>query len=394
MKIPYGKQFIDEEDIQAVSQTLKSDFLTQGPEISLFEKELAEYHKVKYCVLFSNGTAALHGCYSLIEKKEDGELIAPPLTFAATMNGGIYEGLRPVFADIDPKTLSISYDCVKKVINSKTKAIASVSYAGYMPPSLKDLYELCEEKGILLIHDAAHAIGAKAEGFNIADYAHLTILSFHPVKHLTTGEGGAVLTNNEDFYKKLLLFRSHGITKDHSLFKEGHSEPWFYEMQSLGYNYRMCDIQASLGRSQLKKLNLSLHRRNEIASFYNENLKNLPLELPFSKIYSPEEYLKEERGSQNCHSFHLYPILCKDSQERLNLYNFLKEKGIYTQVHYIPTHIMPYYKETWGTKEGDFPISEDFYSRELSLPMYLGLKDEELIYVVKSLKDFFNLDKK
>ena len=391
--ISYGRQFIDEDDIKTVIETLKSDYMTQGPKIKEFEDKVAEYHSCKYAVAFCNGTAALHAAYYAVGLEKGDEFITSPITFAASGNGGLYlEGI-PKFVDIDKDTYNIDISKLSEAITEKTKVITPVSLAGY-PVDLKAIREIIEKTGkdIKIIHDAAHAIGAKRDGKNIVDYADVTILSFHPVKHVTTGEGGMVLTNNEEYYKKLCLFRTHGITKNPDELEENQGA-WYYEMQDLGYNYRITDMQCALGITQMNKLNRSIYKRNQIAKFYEEQLKDIEwLKLPlgyFSKDWLEEEKYKDLREKpENINSYHLFPILLENAEERKRFFDYMRENNIFVQVHYIPLHLMPYYRKKFGFKKGDFPVAENYYSREVSLPMYPTLTKEELEYIVKVIKKF------
>lgn len=391
--ISYGRQFIDEDDIKTVVETLKSDYMTQGPKIKEFEDKVAEYHGCKYAVAFCNGTAALHAAYYSVGLKKGDEFITSPITFAASGNGGLYLGGIPKFVDIDKDTYNIDVNKLSEAITEKTRVITPVSLAGY-PVDLKAIREIIEKAGkdIKIIHDAAHAIGALREGRNIIDYADVTILSFHPVKHVTTGEGGMVLTNSEEYYKKLCLFRTHGITRNLEELLENHGA-WYYEMQNLGYNYRITDMQCALGITQMNKLNKSLYKRNQIAKFYEKELKGIEwLKLPlgyFSKEWlDDEKYEDLKEKPENLNSYHLFPILLENSDERKKFFDYMRENNIFVQVHYIPLHLMPYYRENFGYKKEDFPVAEDYYSREVSLPMYPTLKDEELEYIIKVIKNF------
>ncbi len=374
--ISYGHQYIDDDDINAVVETLKSDYLTQGPQVSAFEKELAKYCGAKYAVLFSNGTAALHGAYYASGIKKGDEFITTPITFAASANAGLYMGATPVFCDIDENSYNIDVDRIFDFVTSKTKVVTPVSYAGN-PVYLQKIYDKLHEKGIVVIHDAAHALGAKRNGYGIADFCDMAMVSFHPVKHITTGEGGVILTNNEEFYKKLNLFRSHGITKnpDELIYD---NEPWYYEMQDLGFNYRITDFQCALGRSQLKKADKFIKRRNEIADIYYNQLKG----------YEKFKLFKNYDDEKTVHAFHLYPVLLSDRDERKRFFNYMRENNVWVQVHYVPLHLMPYYRDNFGFKEGDYPKAENFYSREVSVPMYPTITDDELDYVIKLMKEF------
>jgi len=373
--IPYGTQYIDENDINAVASALKAAWLTQGPFGAEFEQTVAQYHNCAYAVAFSSGTAALHGAYYASGISLGDEFITTPITFAASANAGLYMGAKPVFADISLDTYNIDLENVAKAVSSKTKVITPVSYAGN-PVDIRAFKE--KFKNITIIHDAAHAIGAKIHGDNIADYADMTILSFHPVKHVTTCEGGMVLTNNSDFYKKLTLFRSHGITKDPE-YLSANEGPWYYEMLDLGYNYRLTDVQSALGISQMKKLDASIKRRNEIARKYNRELGGLDwLTIP--------KYDLDQPGYLN--SFHLYPLLINNADKRLEFFNYLRENELNIQVHYIPVPDLPYYRKNFGFKPEDFPNAEYFYAREVSLPMFPTLMDEQQEYVIKTIKGF------
>lgn len=391
--ISYGRQFIDEDDIKTVVETLKSDYMTQGPKIKEFEDKVAKYHGCKYAVAFCNGTAALHAAYYSVGLKKGDEFITSPITFAASGNGGLYLGGIPKFVDIDKDTYNIDVNKLSEAITEKTRVITPVSLAGY-PVDLKAIREIIGKTGkdIKIIHDAAHAIGALRDGRNIVDYADVTILSFHPVKHVTTGEGGMVLTNSEEYYKKLCLFRTHGITREPKELVENHGA-WYYEMQDLGYNYRITDMQCALGITQMNKLNRSLYKRNQIARFYEKELKDIEwLKLPlgyFSKEWlDNEKYEDLKEKPENLNSYHLFPILLENSEERKKLFDYMRENNIFVQVHYIPLHLMPYYRENFGYKKGDFPVAEDYYSREVSLPMYPTLTEEELKYIIKVIKNF------
>lgn len=392
-QISYGRQYIDENDVKAVIKTLQSDYMTQGPKVKEFEEKVAKYHGCKYAVAFCNGTAALHGAYYAVGLKAGDEFITTPITFAASGNGALYLGGVPKFVDIDKDTYNIDINKIKDVLTAKVKVVTPVSLAGY-PVDLKKIRELLDRynKDIKIIHDAAHAIGALRESRNIVDYADVTILSFHPVKHVTTGEGGMVLTNDEEYYKKLCLFRTHGITKNPDELEENQGA-WYYEMQDLGYNYRITDMQCALGITQMDKLDNSLYRRNQIAKYYEDELKDVKwLKLPLG--YFSKEWLENEKYKglkekpKNLNSYHLFPILLENAEERKKFFDYMRKNNIFVQVHYIPLHLMPYYRENFGYKKGDFPVAEDYYSREVSLPMYPTLTEEELKYIIKVIKNF------
>ncbi len=380
--IPYGRQNITEEDLKVVNEVLQQDFLTQGPKIAEFEKVFAEYIGVKYAVAVSNGTAALHLCTMALDVKENDNVITTPITFAASANCVRYCGGNVHFADIDDKTFLIDIEKIENQIKSKPagffKGIIPVDFAG-RPVNLEELKKLAQKHNLWIIEDACHAPGGffidsngKKQLCGNGNFAELAIFSFHPVKHIATGEGGMITTNDENLYKKLILLRTHGITKDASLLKENHGG-WYYEMQELGYNYRLTDFQAALGISQLKRADAGLERRNEIAKNYDKAFKNV------SQIIEPELF------TSDFHAYHLYIIRVKN---RLDLYNYLRENHIYAQIHYVPVHLHPYYQNL-GFKKGDFPISEKYYDECISLPMFPTLTDDEHNFVIQKILDFY-----
>lgn len=375
--IPYAKQYIDEEDIKSVIEVLQGDYLTTGPYINKFEQEFAKRVGAKYAVAVSSGTAALHIANLAVNIGQGDEIITTPMTFAATANAALYVGARPVFVDIDKKTYNINVNEIESKITNKTKAILPVHYTG-LPCDMEEIHNIAKKYDLVVIEDACHALGAKYKDTTIGDStcSDMTIFSFHPVKHITTGEGGIITTNSKKIYDKLIILRSHGIVRDEESFTQDSHGDWYYEMQELGFNYRMTDIQANLGITQLKKLDSFINRRRIIANKYNEAFRNLPIELPF-----------ELEGYYN--AYHLYVIRLSRSAKfsRKELYNKLKQKGIYTQVHYIPVHTMPYYQDNLGYKWGDYPIAEDHYSRVLSLPLYPSMTDEEVEYVINVVKE-------
>lgn len=384
--IPYGRQDISEEDIQEVIKILKSDYLTQGPSILEFEKTFANYVNAKYAVAVSNGTAALHLCTLVLNVKKDTKVITTPITFAASANCIKYCDGDVVFADIDPTTFLIDIDKIRSILENSPKGtysgIIPVDFAGY-PINTEALRKLADEFGLWIIEDACHAPGGHftdSKGNDIkcgnGTYADLTIFSFHPVKHIACGEGGMITTNDPILYEKLLLLRTHGITKNN--FQNTENEipqgGWYYEMQELGFNYRLSDMQAVLGLSQLKRAKQGVDKRHIIAQKYDTAFENN------SKIKTPF------RSNDIFHAFHLYVI---QVENRLGLYNYLKKHNIHVQVHYLPVHTMPYY-QSLGHKIGDFPISEDFYSKCLSLPMYPTLSEEEQNFVIEKIINFIN----
>jgi len=380
--IPYGRQNITKEDIDSVIETLQSDFLTQGPKIIEFEQNFAKYIGAQYAVAVSNGTAALHLSALALDVSEGDKVITSPITFAASANCVRYCGGEVVFSDIDPSSYLLDINKVRKLIESSPagtyKGIIPVNFAGY-PVNLEEFRALANEHNLWIIEDACHAPGGyftnslnEKQYCGNGKYSDLSIFSFHPVKHIATGEGGMITTNNKDLYNKLILLRTHGITKEADKLIENHGG-WYYEMQALGFNYRLCDIQAALGISQLKRADEGLKRRQEIAINYNNAFRNSLVKTP-------------EIDSSSFHAFHLYVIQVPD---RLGLYNYLKSCNIFAQVHYIPVHLMPYYKGL-GWKEGDFMQAESYYNQCLSLPMYPSLTNNEQEYVIEKVLDFIN----
>ncbi|WP_067072649.1 UDP-4-amino-4,6-dideoxy-N-acetyl-beta-L-altrosamine transaminase [Methanoculleus horonobensis] len=364
--IPYGHQLIDDDDILSVVEVLKSDWLTTGPAVDLFEKELASYVGARHTVAVNSGTSALDIAVQALDLPRGSEIITTPFTFAATSNAILYNGHIPIFADIDPITRNIHPDEIRKRISSKTRAIIYVDYAGH-PCAIDEIEKIAREHGLLLIEDACHALGTSYKGRKIGTFADMTVFSFHPVKPITTGEGGAVVTENSELYAKLRLLRSHGITRDvGDMFGEGAS--WGYDMQLLGRNYRMTDIQAALGVSQLRKIDSFIERRNELAALYTRALSDL-------------EWLDLPRTQEHVtHGWHLYTILLK-GLERSTLFPYLKERGIGVNVHYIPTYKFSYYQRHYPQNANTFPSTEDIFSRIITLPLYPGMSDEDVEYV-------------
>lgn len=389
--IPYGRQNITDDDLDAVIKSLKSDFLTQGPKISEFENAFSEYIGSKYSVAVSNGTAALHLCALALNISPGDKVITSPITFAASANCVRYCGGDVVFADIEPETYLLDFESVKKLLqnaqNGTFKGIIPVDLAG-RPVNLEKFRKLAEEYDCWIIEDACHAPGGNFVDSNNhiqscgnGNYADLAIFSFHPVKHIACGEGGMITTNNKSLYERLLVLRTHGIVKNNSLYQNSiefaggyETYPgWYMEMQELGFNYRLTDFQAALGISQLSRADEGLKRRKEIATKYFETFRDMP-------------FIKGQSGFIDGHAYHLYII---EVENRLGLYNYLKEHNIYAQIHYIPCHLMPYYRNL-GWKEGDLPNAENYYKHCISLPMYPTLSVDQQDYVIEKIAAFFN----
>lgn len=375
----YGKQSIDENDIDAVVEVLKSDFLTQGPAIEKFEKCVAEYCGAKYAVAVTSATAALHiSCLSAGFGKDD-ILWTSPITFTASANCGRYCGADVDFVDIDPSTYNMSIAELEKKLQAaeiKPRVVVPVHLAG-QSCEMDKIYKLSQKYGFKVIEDASHAIGAdyKETKVGCCKYSDMTVFSFHPVKIVTTGEGGMVLTNDKDLYEKLVLYRSHGITRDPKLMTGTADGPWYYQQIDLGFNYRMTDMQAALGYSQMQKVNEFVSKRRYLAKRYNELLKNI------NGIQLPDQ--NEDTKS----SWHLYVVrvdFSKISKTKNQIFAEMKEKGICLNLHYIPVHTQPYY-ENLGFKGGDFPNSEKYYEEAFTLPLYYSLTDEQQDHIVKSL---------
>ncbi|MFH1846197.1 MAG: UDP-4-amino-4,6-dideoxy-N-acetyl-beta-L-altrosamine transaminase [Candidatus Omnitrophota bacterium] len=374
--IPYGKQYIDEEDIKEVLGALRSDWITQGPRVKEFEDALCAFTGAEYAVAVSSGTAALHIAALSAGINEGDEVITSPITFAASANCVLYCGGKSIFADIDSAVVNIDPEEIEKKITPRTKAIIPVHFAGH-PCDMEKINTIAKKYGLIVIEDAAHALGAEYKGSKIGscEYCDMTILSFHPVKHITTGEGGAVLTNDKALYDKLVLFRSHGITKD---CPDGDGA-WYYEMRALGYNYRITDIQCALGTSQLRKLDGFIKRRKEIAGVYDNAFCDSPV------FDIPEE--TEDVSS----SRHLYVIRLRgeNQQSRKDIFDELRAKGIGVQVHYVPVHYHPYYREN-GYKDVSYPQAESYYASAISLPLYPAMSDDDVRDVVRIVKEVTN----
>ena len=382
-KLYYGHQYIDEKDVAAVSEVLRSDFLTCGPIIEKLEKRLCDLTGAKYAVACSNGTAALHiACQAAGLQKGD-ELITTPITFAASANCALYCGATPVFADINDKTYNIDPASVKAHMTDKTKVVVAVDYTG-QAVELDSLTALCNENGVVLIEDAAHSIGTKYEGKFVGSIADMTTFSFHPVKTVTSGEGGAVLTNNEEYYQKLLLFRAHGIIRNPSMMKNESDGSWYYEQVELGMNYRMTEIQAALLLSQLDKLTSFKNRRKEIVKRYNEAFSNMP------------EIIVQEEIPESDTTRHLYILRMKPECLKIGRKEFfdcMAAENICCNVHYIPVYYHPYYQEL-GYKKGLCPKAEKLYDEMMSLPLYYAMTDqdvEDVIHAVQKIVEYYRI---
>lgn len=377
--IPYARQWLDEDDVRAVTEVLVSDWLTTGPKVKEFEEKLARRVGARYAVVLNSGTAALHAAYFAAGVQRGDEIITSPLTFAATANAALYLGARPVFVDIEYDTGNLDPLLIEKAVSTKTRVIAPVDFTG-RPAEMDVIMAAAKKHNLVVVEDAAHALGAVYKGKNIGSIADMTIFSFHPVKHITTGEGGAVATDDPVYYQELLKFRSHGITKEQGQLTELHGD-WYYEMQTLGYNYRMTDIQCALGISQLDKLDRFVEKRRRIAGEYRERLDGLT------------EYL-ELPGDNPDASWHLYVIKVKSGPaERKRLYDYLHTRRIGVQVHYLPVYWHPYYREL-GYEKGLCPRAEEFYSKALSLPIFPKMTREDMDRVCEELYRFFEVSRK
>lgn len=372
MFIPYGRQSINEQDIEAVVNVLKSDYLTTGPKIAEFERKVADYTGAKYAVAIANGTAALHAACYAARIGEGNEVITTPITFAASSNCVLYCGGTPVFADINPETYNISPEDIERKITPKTKAIIAVHFTG-QPCEMEQIHAIAHKYNLTVIEDGAHALGAEYQEKRVGTLSDMTTFSFHPVKHITTGEGGMILTDNPELYQRLKLFRTHGITREEELLTKN-DRPWYYEQLDLGYNYRITDIQCALGVSQMDRLPEFLEKRKQIAKRYNEAFAaNEQIQLPYQK-----------EGCDN--AWHLYVIRIKNGK-RKEVFEKLRAAGIGVNVHYIPVYQHPYYR-THGYAEVTCPNAEEYYKECISLPMYPDLKEEEQEYVIKKVLEY------
>jgi len=364
----YGHQHIDADDIQSVVEVLKGDYLTCGPSVKAFEQAICDYTGAKYCVAVANATAGLHIAAMALGLGPGDEGITSPITFLSSANCIAFTGAKPVFADIDPETANVDPDEIEKHITSKTKVLIPVHFAG-QSCDMERIAAIAKAHNLRVIEDAAHAIGSEYKGVKVGSckYSDMTVFSFHPVKTITTGEGGAVTTNDPELYAKLCAYRAHGTHKDGEM-----SHTWEYEMRELGYNYRITDLQCALGISQLKKLDAFKQRRREIVDYYNKHL-GLP-------------HLVEREFSNAC--FHLYPILVPNRKE---FYFMAREQGLGLQVHYIPVPTQKYYRDTYGYNFGDYPKAEEYYAHCISLPLYPDLTDEDLAEIVRRIKGIAGL---
>ncbi|EJS45989.1 TPA: UDP-4-amino-4,6-dideoxy-N-acetyl-beta-L-altrosamine transaminase [Bacillus thuringiensis] len=382
--LPYGQQQIDEYDIQAVVDVLKGDFLTTGPMVQQFEEAIAKYVGAKYTVSFSNGTAALHAACYAAGITEGDEVITTPMTFVASANCILYQGAKPVFADIDNETYNISPKSIEEKITNKTKAIIPVHYTG-QPVELEAIQKIAKQNNLIIIEDAAHALGATYKNKKIGSIGDMTMFSFHPVKHITTGEGGVITTNNPLFYEKLVQFRTHGIERNPQKLLENHG-PWYYEMQFLGYNYRITDIQAALGLSQLSKLDSFIKIRKKYVDIYSKEFSCL------SEIIIPKQL------PQTSSSWHLYIIRLNTKLLKCNrkeFYEALQRENIGVNVHYIPVHLQPFYQKL-GYEKGICPQAENVYEEIITLPLFPKMTEADVwdvIQAVRKVLSFYSVAK-
>lgn len=372
--LPYGQQWLDEADIEAVVQVLRGELITQGPAIQAFEEKVAKYVGAKYAVAFTNGTAALHGACFAADIGPGDEVITTPLTFLASSNCVLYQGGTPVFCDINMETYNVDPNEIEGKITSNTKAIIAVDFSG-QPVEMDRISDIARENNLILIEDAAHSLGADYDGRKVGTWADMTMFSFHPVKHVTTGEGGLIVTDNEEFYQKLIQFRSHGMTRNSDEMTQNDG-PWYYEMLALGYNYRMTDIQAALGVSQMDKLDNFIQRRREIVEIYNRELADIPgLVLPY------------QHPKANS-SWHLYVVRFLPeyfSYSRKEIFETLRNWNIGVNVHYIPVYLQPYYKEL-GYSKGLCPNAERYYETAITLPLFPKMTNKDVKDVVDAVR--------
>ncbi|MDR1514659.1 MAG: UDP-4-amino-4,6-dideoxy-N-acetyl-beta-L-altrosamine transaminase [Synergistaceae bacterium] len=373
--LPYGHQSINEDDIKAVVEVLKGEWLTTGPAVERFESAAAEYTGASYAVSFSSGTAALHGAMYAAGVSEGDFVLVPPLTFAATSNSAIYCGARPLFADISEESLCLDPTLSEEVCanaGAPVKVLAPVSFAGY-PVDLKPFKELAQRVGAVLIEDAAHAFGGRRGEMRVGREADMTVLSFHPVKHITTAEGGMVVTDSERFAERMRRFRSHGIVKSPRQFVRPYDGPWDNDMIDIGYNYRLSDVASALGASQIERIERFISRRKEIAALYRKALSHAAKDVKLPPDHPG-------------HAYHLFPIWVSP-QIRRPVFEALRSDGIGVQVHYVPVHLHTYYRERFGFAPGDFPKAEEYSAGEISLPIYTDMEDEDVLFVADKLSN-------
>jgi len=374
--LPYGHQWIDDEDIVGVVEALKSDLITQGPKVDEFERKVAEYCRAKYAVAVSSGTAALHAACVVAGISKGDEAITTPITFAATANATVHCGAKPVFADIQEDTLNISPEEIIRKLSPRTRVILPVDFAGH-PADLHEISAIASKRGLIVIEDAAHALGAEYKGQKIGSLSDMTIFSFHPVKHLTIGEGGMILTNNKEFYEKLKVFRHHGIVRNIEKLHRKDEGSWYYEIHNPGHNLRTTDFQCALGISQLRKLDRFIQRRREIAARYNQAFANI------DEIITPVE--KDNVKAV----YHIYVIQLSTNKlksKRKEIFEALRAENIGVNVHYIPVHLQPYYQKKFGYKKGDYPKAERYYEKALTLPIFPKMSDEDVEDVIEAVK--------
>jgi len=372
--IPYGYQWTDEEDIKEVVNVLKSDWITTGPKIKEFEDKICEYIGCKYGTAVNSGTSALDIAVQTLDLPTGSKVITTPFTFVATSNAILYNNLTPVFADIKKETRNINPEEIRKKITDKTKAIIYVDYAG-QPCDIKEIKEIADEHELYLIEDACHALGAEYRNKKIGNFGDMTIFSFHPVKHITTGEGGMVVTNNREFYNKLKMLRTHGIDKT-AMDRFGSDASWAYDMKLLGRNYRITDFQCALGISQLNKLDNFIERRQCLADLYNELLEDVD----FIKTPITKENVK--------HVWHIYTVLLDENINRDNFFGHMRNNNIGVNIHYIPIYHFSYYREHFNFNPDDFPVTEKVFKKITTLPLYPKMKDEDVRYVCDKIKNY------
>jgi UDP-4-amino-4,6-dideoxy-N-acetyl-beta-L-altrosamine transaminase len=368
--LPYGHQWIDDEDIASVVEVLRGDWITQGPKVDEFERKVAEYCGAQYAVAVSNGTAALQAACAVAGVSNGSEVVTSPITFAATANAVAYCGGKPVFADIREDTLNLDTEEIRRKLSPETKVILPVDFTGH-PADLEEIKAIAEERKLIVIEDACHALGAEYKGRKIGSLSDMTILSFHPVKHITTGEGGMILTDNEEFYEKLKIFRHHGIVKEN--LDRG---PWYYEIYDPGYNFRITDFQCALGISQMRKLDRFVDRRREIAARYNEAFEEM------EGIIIPIETADVKAA------YHIYVIQLQTEvlkAGRKEVFEALRAENIGVNVHYVPVHLHPFYRNRFGSKRGDCPKAERYYDRAVTLPIFARMTNDDVADVIEAV---------